>query len=108
MKHIVFTILTLFFLSASVNAQEDRWEKWGPTTGLKGGGFIARVGYVIGGTTPIPLPAEIRKVNGFIPRGGVSLGIDGYKMFTKRWVISAGAHFFWEGFHTNADVLAPT
>ena len=35
---------------------------------------------------------------------GVSLGIDGYRMFSKRWGASLGAHFFWEGFHTSADV----
>lgn len=105
MKHILYTIAALFVFAASIQAQEgDSWEKWGPTPGLNGGGFIARVGYVLGGTTPIPLPAEIRKVNGFSPRGGISLGIDGYKMFSKRWGVSAGAHFFWEGFHTNADV----
>ena len=25
-------------------------------------------------------------------------------MFSKRWGIGVGAHFFWEGFRTNADV----
>lgn len=86
------------------NETVDSWQKWGPTQGLKSGGFIVRAGYVIGGTTPIPLPAEIRKVNSFSPRGGVGIGIDGYRMFSKRWGISLGAHFFWEGFHTSADV----
>ena len=86
------------------SAQEDKWEKWGPTTGLTGGGFIARAGYVIGGTTPLPLPKEIRKINSFSPRGGISIGIDGYRMLSKRWGLSLGAHFFWEGFHTSADV----
>ncbi|MBQ8454713.1 MAG: PorT family protein [Bacteroidaceae bacterium] len=105
MKHIAYTIAAFLFLAVSIQVKaEDSWEKWGPTSGLKGGGFIARVGYVIGGTTPLPLPAEIRKINSFSPRGGVSVGIDGYKMLGKRWGVSAGAHFFWEGFHTGADV----
>ena len=82
----------------------DSWQKWGPTTGLNGGGIIVRAGYVLGGTTPLPLPAEIRKINEFSPRGGISLGIDAYRMFNKRWGVSLGAHFFWEGFHTSADV----
>lgn len=87
-----------------LNEDGDSWQKWGPTAGLKAGGFIVRAGYVIGGTTPLPLPAEVRSINSFSPRGGVSLGIDGYRMFSKRWGASLGAHFFWEGFHTSADV----
>lgn len=106
MKHRIYTIIAaLFVLAASANAQqEDSWEKWGPTRGLKSDGFIVRAGYVIGGTTPLPLPAEIRKINSFSPRGGISLGFDGYTMFSKRWGVSLGAHLFWEGFHTSADV----
>ncbi len=103
MKHTLYIIVALLSLAAHAQ-QEDAWQKWGPTEGLKGGGFIVRAGYVVGGTTPLPLPAEIRKINEFSPRGGVSLGIDGYRMFSKRWGVSLGAHFFWEGFHTSADV----
>ena len=107
--YLLFSLLSVFPLQALCHeggseATETSWEKWGPTAGLTAGGFIVRAGYVIGGTTPVPLPAEIRKINSFSPRGGVSLGIDGYRMFSKRWGISLGAHFFWEGFHTNADV----
>ena len=105
MKKLLILIAGLFVLLSSVSAQsDDSWQKWGPTKGMKRGGFIARVGYVIGGTTPLPLPAEVRKINSFSPRGGVSLGIDGYRMFSKRWGFSAGVHFFWEGFYTSADV----
>lgn len=105
MKYLIHILTIVSFLAISVRAQsEDSWQKWGPTSGLKGGGFIARLGYVIGGTTPLPLPAEVRSINSFSPRGGVSLGIDGYRMFSKRWGVAAGAHFFWEGFHTSADV----
>lgn len=99
--------LLLFLVPSSLlraGQNEDSWQKWGPTTGMNGGGFIVRAGYAIGGTTPLPLPAEIRSINEFSPKGGVSIGIDGYRMFSKRWGISLGAHFFWEGFHTSADV----
>ena len=116
MYRILFILSFLYcfiFPGSGLQAQElplkgdggsDSWQKWGPTEGLNAGGFIVRAGYVIGGTTPLPLPAEVRKINGFKPRGGVSLGIDGYRMFNKRWGLSLGAHFFWEGFHTDADV----
>ena len=84
MKHILYIIVSLFIFAASVNAQEDVWQKWGPTKGLKGGGFIVRAGYVIGGTTPLPLPAEVRKINGFSPSGGIRVGIDGYRGDAER------------------------
>ena len=110
--YILASVLLSFAFSAHAeevlpqegSGEVDSWQKWGPTQGLTGGGFIARLGYVVGGTTPLPLPAEVRKINSFSPRGGVGLGIDGYRMFTKRWGLSIGAHFFWEGFHTSADV----
>ena len=105
MKRLLLLIFLLSFYHILAFSQESaNWEKWGPTAGLKKGGFIARAGYVIGGTTPLPLPAEIRKINGFRPNGGAMLGIDGYRMFTRCWGLSMGAHFFWEGFHTEADV----
>lgn len=102
----ILILLLLLAPCTMLHAEEgaDSWQEWGPTTGLKGGGFIVRGGYVLGGTVPIPLPVEVRKVNSYSPRGGISLGIDGYRMFSKRWGVSVGAHFFWEGFHTSADV----
>lgn len=102
-KKYIIAALLLHTLAAHAQ-KEGNWEKWGPACGLNEGGFIVRAGYVVGGTMPLPLPAEIRSINQFSPKGGVSLGIDGYRMFSKRWGISLGAHFFWEGFHTSADV----
>lgn len=93
----------LFVLASSVSAQ-DKWEKWGPTKGLKGSGVIVRAGYTIGGTTPLPLPAEIRSIEAFSPKGGATVGADAYKMINKRWGVSAGVHFFYEGFSTTAEV----
>ncbi len=84
--------------------REANLAKWGPTSDHDGMGFIVRAGYVLGGTTPLPLPDEIRKIKEFAPKGGVSLGIDGYKYFNTRWGISAGLRFFFEGMHTGARV----
>ena len=57
-------------------------------------GYVVRAGFVLGGTTPLPLPKEIRKINEFAPKGGFSLGIDGYKYFNTKWGLSAGLRFF--------------
>lgn len=99
----LFLSAVVLLLSTAVYAQ-DNWEKWGPTKGMKGAGVIVRAGYTIGGTTPLPLPKEVRSINTFSPKGGATIGVDVYKMFGKRWGASVGWHFFYEGFHTSADV----
>lgn len=80
------------------------WEKWAPTSPTRWG-FIARVGYNIGATAPLPIPAEIRGIKGFAPRGGVHFGIEGYKMIGPRWGLVLGMYASWEGFYTKADVM---
>lgn len=102
MKRLFIIISLSFFIFNSIQAQ-DSWEKWGPTS-KEGAGVILRAGYTIGGTSPIPLPNEIRRIVEFAPKGGATVGMDVYKMFSKRWGIATGAHFFYEGFHTAADV----
>lgn len=84
--------------------REANYAKWGPTTDHNGMGFLVRLGYVIGGSTPLPLPGEIRKINEFKPKGGISLGVDGYKYFNTRWGLTAGLRLFYEGMHTGANV----
>lgn len=84
--------------------REANYLKWGPTSDHDGLGFIVRAGFVLGGTTPLPLPAEIRKINEFAPKGGFSLGVDGYKYFNMRWGLSAGLRFFLQGMRTGAEV----
>lgn len=98
-----FLITVVLSFSTVVYAQ-DSWEKWGPTQGLKGTGVLVRAGYTLGGTTPLPLPKEVRSINAFAPKGGSTIGVDVYKMFGKRWGACLGLHFFYEGFHTSADV----
>lgn len=80
------------------------WEKWAPTSPTRWG-FIARVGYNIGATAPLPIPAEIRGIKGFAPRGGVHFGIEGYKMIGPRWGLVLGMYASWEGFYTKANVM---
>lgn len=103
--------LSLALSPLAVAAQEDgapadkqaEYAAWG-FGGERDWGVTARAGYVIGGTTPLPLPAEIRSINRFRPNGGFSLGVDVHKNFSLRWGIMAGAHFFMEGMGTGADV----
>ena len=99
----IFYILSTLFVSGAFAQNEDSWQEWGPTSKEKAG-VIVRAGYTIGGTTPIPLPNEIRRIVEFAPKGGATVGMDVYKMFSKRWGVVMGTHLFYEGFHTSADV----
>lgn len=97
-------VILLLVAAVAAHAQgEDKWQKWGPTS-REGAGVILRAGYTIGGTTPIPLPKEIRGIKEFSPKGGGTIGMDVYKMFSRRWGIMMGVHAFYKGFHTSADV----
>lgn len=103
-KYILASLL--FFVATAAVAQEtqDKWEKWGPTNKERQAGILVRVGYTIGGTTPLPIPAEIRSINGFSPRGGGMIGFEAYWMASKRWGFATGLHLSQQGFHTAADV----
>lgn len=88
----------------NLNLKDAAYEKWGPTNKKNQMGVIVRGGYVIGGTSPIPLPAEVRKINSFAPLGGATIGADFYRMFSKKWGAQIGIHVFYEGFKTSANV----
>lgn len=105
MKTIRYTLMALLLMACTaIQAnQNDSYSKWGPKN-PNGWGVIARAGYVLGGTSPMPLPQEIRSINTFKPNGGFTVGVDTYKMFSKRWGLMLGVHFFLEGMYTGADV----
>ena len=103
-KTYITAIAALLFLAVTtVVAQENRFAGWGPSN-ANGWGYKIRAGYTLGGTSPIPLPEEVRSINSYHPEGGLTFGADAYKMFNKRWGMSMGARFFMEGMYTGADV----
>ena len=104
MKRIKLIIFLLFAATTGFAQTTDKYTEWGPTNQQTQNGIIIRAGYVIGGTTPLPLPAEIRSINEFSPKGGFTVGFDAYHMFSRHWGIQVGWHLFYEGFHTSAEV----
>lgn len=103
-KQIIILAGLLLASVTGYGQNTDKYAVWGPTNQETQNGIIVRAGYVIGGTTPLPLPAEIRSINEFSPKGGFTVGFDAYHMFSRRWGLQLGWHFFYEGFHTCADV----
>lgn len=100
---LLYSLFLITALSAQAQETEDKYKKWGPHD-IHNSGWTIRAGYVIGGTTPLPLPSEIRSINEFKPLGGVTFGADYYHMFGRIVGIQFGAHLFYEGFHTIANV----
>ena len=66
--------------------------------------YFARLGYNVGGTAPVGLPASIRKLNSYKIPANISLALDVYKPLDGRWGIMAGLHFGNKGMETDARV----
>ena len=75
MNKMRYILAMVVLLSATVMQGQDSWEKWGPTKGMNGAGVVVRAGYTLGGTSPIPLPKEVRSINTFAPKGGATIGV---------------------------------
>jgi len=63
--------------------------------------FSLRLGYSVGGTAPIGLPASIRSLDSFTLQPNVQVGADVQRDFWGRWGLTAGLRF--EGKHMQTD-----
>ena len=63
-----------------------------------------RVGYSIGGTAPIGMPATIRKLNKFELKPNFSLGLDVQKNFWGKWGLQGGVRLENKGMGIDATV----
>lgn len=66
--------------------------------------YQARLGYNIGGTAPVGMPAEIRSLDKFKPKGNLLIGLDAYKPLDGKWGLMAGFHYENKGMETDARV----
>lgn len=66
--------------------------------------YQARLGYNIGGTAPVGMPAEIRSLDKFKPKANLLLGLDAYKPLAGKWGVMAGFHYENKGMETDARV----
>lgn len=102
-RHILAALAAATALTTNA-ATPDKWEQWGPAHHNGTIDYTLRLGYTIGGTMPLPLPAEIRSIGAFSPKGGATVAFDLTRMLSRRWGLNAGLHLFQQGFHTAADV----
>lgn len=66
--------------------------------------YYARLGYNLGGTAPIGMPATIRKLNSYTIQPNVTLALDAYKPLGKQWGVVGGFHIERKGMKTDAQV----
>ena len=66
--------------------------------------YMVRLGYVLGGTAPVGMPATIRSLDKFTPTNNTLLGLDAYKPLTDKWGLQAGFHYQNKGMKTDAKV----
>ena len=106
-KYRLISIITilLFAGTLAIQAQEERTRSlvW---MYLHGWEYEIKAGFNIGGTSPLPLPNEIRKIDSYAP--GIAISIEGNatKWFdeTKKWGMTAGIRLENKNMTTEATV----
>ena len=103
--HFICIIAVLLAMVTSVQAQEER-NKSLINSYLHGWEYGIKAGFNIGGTSPIPLPKEIRKIDSYAP--GIAIAIEGNatKWFDKdkKWGLTLGLRLENKNMTTEATV----
>ena len=109
MKKIILFITAIFLFFPILQAQELKPDIPSQTRGIEksaavGIEYRVKAGIALGGTAPLPLPAEIRAIESFNP--GLSLSIEGeaLKLFNETWGISIGLRLETREMRTDAKV----
>ena len=94
MRHRILLLAAFMALTTHVSA-----ERFFGDVGIQ-----ARLGYNIGGTTPIGMPATIRSLNKYTLQPNLQIGVDVTKPISGRWDLIAGLHFENKGMKIDANV----
>lgn len=108
MKKILYIIAILFATSCNIQAQKNAVAQETNTNLIKAAlkGWHVRIGagVSVGGTSPIPLPAEIREIKSYNPTMCVMLEGAVQRKFSKHWGTMIGVRFENKGMKTDARV----
>ena len=66
--------------------------------------YKVRLGYDLGGTAPVGMPATIRGLDKFTPKLAFTIGVDAYRPLNGSWGVMAGFHLERKGMETDARV----
>lgn len=103
-KSILCLTLGLLGLTMPLHAQKSEGESI-LRAALKGWHVKLRAGFLLGGTTPLPLPQEIRSIDKYNPTMNIAIEGNAQKMFDPtKWGIAIGARLETKGMKTDATV----
>lgn len=108
MKKIILSLLLLLPLSIAAHTNDEVKDTDNNLlkAALKGWHVRLGAGFNLGGTSPLPLPAEIRKIESYQP--GLCFTVQGaaHKQFgeKKKWGLMLGLRFESKGMKTDATV----
>lgn len=104
-KYNLITLLLLLIAALPAKAQDEQNKgiTWASLRGLE---YEVKAGFSIGGTAPIPLPAEIRSINRYSPTMASSVEGNVTKWFgtNKQWGLEVGLRLENKGMITEATV----
>ena len=102
-KYIALITFAASTLTAAAQGYTTPGLEWSSRHGVH---YEINAGLNIGGAAPLPLPAEIRKINSYNPNLNLMIGATATKWFepTQKWGISAGIRFETKGMKTDATV----
>ena len=106
-RHIIaiFTLMMTLLALPAVAQDSDtlavRTHRWFSLHDIKVEG---RVGFNIGGTAPLGMPATIRHLDKFSLTPNISFGVSATKQFNPKWGLKVGINFENKGMKTDARV----
>jgi hypothetical protein len=95
MKQKALLITIICFIGSTVAMAQESGKHWE---------YKMYAGYNLGGSSPIPLPAEIRRIKSWSPGLAGTLGIQVTRWIAPEWGITSGLAIDIKGMKINADV----
>ena len=101
MKKQIIYICTLLLLFAAGSQAQNNFSQKLRQHNID---FELKASFSIGGTSPLPLPEEIRSIESYNPTLSLSLGAQVTKWFNEKWGLSSGISFDTKAMKTKAEV----
>ena len=102
-KIMIFALLMLSTVCAlAAEEEKENWTAWNKY--LHDYRYYVHIGYNIGGTAPVGLPASIRTLHSYTLQPNFVLGVDAHHSISGKWGFLGGLHFENKAMRTDAGV----
>ena len=100
---MIFALLMLSTVCAlAAEEEKENWTAWNKY--LHDYRYCVHIGYNIGGTAPVGLPASIRTLHSYTLQPNFVLGVDALHSISGKWGFLGGLHFENKAMRTDAGV----